>query len=117
MFILYNILGKYEVKYTQFASVVTLVSDKCKEQQNINYCRMLANEFNLSTKQLEATLLITFCQLQNWVHIDDMFVNKVILFFVFIHSNISHSYYLTHKFPNSNAGKVICWYIQNKFNS
>lgn len=44
---------------------------------------MLANEFNLSAKQLEATLLITFCQLQNWIHVDDMFVNKVILFYVF----------------------------------
>jgi hypothetical protein len=68
------------MKCTQFASVVTLVSDKCKEHQNINSCRMLANEFNLSSKQLEATLLITFCQLQNWLHVDDMFVNKVILF-------------------------------------
>lgn len=88
MFILCNVLGKYEVKCTQFASVVTLVSDKCKEQQNINYCRMLANEFNLSTKQLEATLLITFCQLQNWVHIDDMFVNKVNLFFMSSYNQI-----------------------------
>lgn len=59
-------------------SVVTLVSNKCKEQQNVNSCRELANEFNLSAKQLEATLLITFCQLQNWVLVDDMFVNKVI---------------------------------------
>lgn len=59
-------------------SVVTLISDKCKEEQNINSCRTLANEFNLSAKQFEATLLITFCQLQNWAHVDDMFVNKVI---------------------------------------
>lgn len=72
------VLGKYEVKCAQFASVVSLISGKCKEQQNIDACRMLANEFNLSSKQLEATLLITFCQLQNWVHVDDMFVNKVI---------------------------------------
>jgi len=74
------ILGKTDVKCTQFPSVVTLVSDKYKEQQNINSCRTLANEFNLSVKQIEATLLITFCQLQNWVHVDDMFVNKVIKF-------------------------------------
>ncbi|XP_025405520.1 spermatogenesis-defective protein 39 homolog [Sipha flava] len=73
---LINLVGKYDMKCTQFASVVTLVSDKCKEHQNINSCRMLANEFNLSSKQLEATLLITFCQLQNWLHVDDMFVNK-----------------------------------------
>lgn len=72
--------GKYDVKCTHSASVVSLVSDKCKEQQNINSCRILANEFNLSAKQLEATLLITFCQLQNWIHVDDMFVNKVISF-------------------------------------
>lgn len=73
-----NVLGKYEMKSAHFASVVALVSDKCKELQNINTCRILANEFNLSAKQLEATLLITFCQLQNWIHVDDMFVNKVI---------------------------------------
>lgn len=59
-------------------SVVNLISDKCKEQQNVNSCRALANEFNLSAKQLDATLLITFCQLQNWLLVDDMFVNKVI---------------------------------------
>jgi len=59
------------------------VADKCKEQQNVNSCRLLANEFFLSSKQLEATLLITFCQLQNWVLVDDMFVNKVILFSMF----------------------------------
>ncbi|VVC41482.1 Hypothetical protein CINCED_3A015816 [Cinara cedri] len=71
-----HLVGKYEVKWAQFMSVVTLISDKCKEQQNVNSCRMLANEFNLSAKQLEATLLITFSQLQNWVLVDDMFVNK-----------------------------------------
>lgn len=71
------ILGKHEVKCAQLASVVSLVSEKCKEQQNVNSCRMLGNEFNLSSKQLEATLLITFCQLQNWIQVDDMFVNKV----------------------------------------
>lgn len=71
------VLGKYEVKCAKFASVVSLISDKCKEQQSINFCRLLGNEFNLSPKQLEATLLITFCQLQNWIQIDDMFVNKV----------------------------------------
>lgn len=72
------VTGKSEVKSAHLASVVSLISDKCKEQQNINVCRALANEFNLSPKQLEATLLITFCQLQNWIHVDDMFVNKVI---------------------------------------
>lgn len=76
-----NVLGKYEVKCVQFISVVTLISDKCKEEQNVNSCRTLANEFNLSAKQFEATLLNTFCQLQNWAHVDDMFVNKVISIF------------------------------------
>lgn len=71
------------MKSTQFVSVVTLVGEKCKEQQNINSCRLLATEFNLSAKQLEATLLITFCQLQNWVHVDDMFVNKVLKYLLF----------------------------------
>lgn len=64
-------------------SVVSLISDKCKEQQNIQSCRVLANEFNLSTKQLEATLLITFCHLQNWILVDDMLLNKVIKFIKF----------------------------------
>jgi len=73
---LINLIGKHEVKCAQFSSVVTLISNKYKEQQNISSCRMLANEFNLSAKQIEATLLITFCQLQNWVHVDEMFVNK-----------------------------------------
>lgn len=77
------ILGKYEVKCAQFASVVALVSEKCREQQNVNSCRILGNEFNLSPKQLEATLLITFCQLQNWIQVDDMFVNKVLFLNVF----------------------------------
>ncbi|XP_026811062.1 spermatogenesis-defective protein 39 homolog [Rhopalosiphum maidis] len=63
-------------KSAQFMSVVSLVSDKCKEQQNIQSCRAVANEFNLSTKQLEATLLMTFCQLQNWILVDDMLLNK-----------------------------------------
>lgn len=89
-----NVLGKYEVKCAQFASVVSLISDKCKEQQNINTCRMLANEFNLSSKQLEATLLITFCQLQNWILIDDMFVNKVIQFFCLKTNYNSLTYFL-----------------------
>ncbi|KAL4121359.1 hypothetical protein QTP88_013887 [Uroleucon formosanum] len=60
----------------QFVSVVSLVTDKCKEQQNVQSCRMVANEFNLSAKQLEATLLMTFCQLQNWILVDDMLLNK-----------------------------------------
>lgn len=88
------VLGKTEVKCAQFASVVSLIADKYKEQQNINSCRILANEFNLSAKQIEATLLITFCQLQNWVHVDDMFVNKVILFLCIL-------YYIYNIFKNS----------------
>jgi len=64
-------------------SVVSLVTDKCKEQQNIQSCRLVANEFNLSAKQLEATLLMTFCQLQNWILVDDMLLNKVIKFVMF----------------------------------
>ncbi|XP_050520218.1 spermatogenesis-defective protein 39 homolog isoform X2 [Daktulosphaira vitifoliae] len=63
-------------KENNTSSVVNLISQHCKDQQNINSCRILANEFNLSAKQLEATLLITFCQLQNWIQIDDMFINK-----------------------------------------
>lgn len=63
-------------------SVVSLISDICKEQQNVNSCRLVANEFNLSAKQLEATLLMTFCQLQNWILVDEMFVNKVIQFII-----------------------------------
>jgi len=54
------------------------VTNKCKELQNIQSCRLVANEFNLSAKQLEATLLMTFCQLQNWILVDDMLLNKVI---------------------------------------
>ncbi|CAH1708840.1 spermatogenesis-defective protein 39 homolog [Aphis gossypii] len=63
-------------KSAESTSVVSLISDNCKEQQSIQSCRVLANEFNLSTKQLEATLLITFCQLQNWILVDDMLLNK-----------------------------------------
>ncbi|XP_050425287.1 spermatogenesis-defective protein 39 homolog [Adelges cooleyi] len=71
-----KLIEKSDPKNAHLTSVVSLVAQNCKEKQDINSCRLLASEFNLSAKQLEASLLITFCQLQNWIQIDDIFINK-----------------------------------------